>query len=78
MGKSDFIWRCQLGISGANHKESEASQIILVVKNLPADTGDIRDVSSIYGLGRSPGIGSGNPLQYSCRENPMAEKPGWL
>ena len=43
----------------------------LVVKNLPANAGDIRDVGLIPGLGRSPGGGHGNPLQYSCRENPM-------
>ena len=40
-------------------------------KNLPANVGDIRDVSSIPGLGRSPGGGYGNLLQYSCLENPM-------
>ena len=44
----------------------------LVVKNPPADTGDVRDTSSIPGLGRSPGEGNGNPSQYSCLENPMA------
>ena len=48
-----------------------ASQVALVVKNLPANTGDIRDVSSTPGLERSPGEGNGNPLQYSCLENPM-------
>ena len=42
----------------------------LVVKNLPANAGDIRDVGSIPGSGRSPGVGHGNPLQYSCLENP--------
>ena len=42
-----------------------------VVKNPPASTGDARDVDSIPGLGRSPGEGNGNPLQYSCLENPM-------
>ena len=41
-----------------------------MVKNPQADTGDIRDSSSIPGLGRSPGEGNGNPLQYSCLENP--------
>ncbi len=40
----------------------------LVVKNLPANAGD---VGSIPGSGRSPGEGNGNPLQYSCLENPM-------
>ena len=43
----------------------------LVVKNLPANTGDIRDVGSIPGSGGSPGVGNGNPNQYSCLENPM-------
>ena len=42
-----------------------------MVKNLPANAGDVRDVGSITGLGRSPGGGHGNPLQYSCLENPM-------
>ena len=42
-----------------------------VVKNLPAKAGDARDVGSIPGSGRSPGAGNGNPLQYSCLENPM-------
>ena len=43
----------------------------LVVKNPPANTGDIRDAGSIPGLGRFPGGGHGYPLQYSCLENPM-------
>ena len=41
------------------------------VRNLPANAGDIRDTGSIPVLGRSPGGGHGNPLQYSCLENPM-------
>ena len=52
--------------------------MILVVKNLPASAGDIRDVGSIPGSGRSPGGENGNPLQYSCLENPMDEEPGEL
>ena len=47
-----------------------ASQVMLVVKNLLANAGDIRDLGSILGLGRSPRGGHGNPLQYSCLENP--------
>ena len=43
----------------------------LVAKNLPANTGDIRDMGRIPGLGRSPGGGHGNSLQYSCLENSM-------
>ena len=48
-----------------------ASQVALVVKNLPANARDIRDTGSIVGLGRSHGEGNGNPLQYSCLESPM-------
>ena len=48
-----------------------ASQVALVVKNLPANAGDVRDVRSVLGSGRSPGGGHGNPLRYSCLENPM-------
>ena len=50
----------------------------LVVKNPPAKAGDLRDRSSILGLGRSPGGGHGNPLQYSCLENPMDRGAWWL
>ena len=42
-----------------------------MAKNLPANTGDIGEVGSTPGLGRSPGVGNGNPLQNSCLENPM-------
>ena len=49
----------------------------LVVKNLPANAGDKRDAGSISGLGRSPGEGHGNPLQYSCLENPMDREAWW-
>ena len=48
-----------------------ASQVALIVKNPLASAGDIRDVGLIPGLGRSPGGGYGNLLQYSCLENPM-------
>ena len=50
--------------------------VALVVKNLPANAGDVREVRSIPGLGRSPGGGNGNPLQYSCLENPM-DRGAW-
>ena len=46
----------------------------LVVKNLPANAGDIRDMGSTTGLGRCPGGGNGNPLQYSCLENPHEQR----
>ena len=48
-----------------------ASQVALVLKNPSANEGDIRDTALIPGSGRSPGGGQGNPLQYSCLENPM-------
>ena len=53
-----------------------ASQVALVVKNLPAITGDIRDMGSIPGLGRFPEEGHGNPLQHSCLENPV-DRGAW-
>ena len=52
------------------------SEVVLVVKDLPANAGDIRNVGLIPGLGRSPRIGNGNPLQYTCRGNPM-ERGAW-
>ena len=48
-----------------------------MVKNLPASAEDIRDVGLIPGLGGSPGEGHGNPLQYSCLENPMDREAWW-
>ena len=53
-----------------------ASQAVLVVKNLPANARDKRALRSIPELGRSPGGGYGNPLQYSCLENPM-DRGAW-
>ena len=55
-----------------------ASQVALVLKNLPAKTGDIRDTGLIPGWGRPPGGGHGNPLQYSCQRIPWTEEPGRL
>ena len=50
---------------------------MLVVKSPAANSGDKRDAGVIPGTGRSPGGGQGNPLQYSCRENPMDRGDGW-
>ena len=47
-----------------------------MVKNPPANAGDIKDVGSVPGLGRSSGGVHGNPLQYSCLENPM-DREAW-
>ena len=49
----------------------------LVVKNLPANAGDAKDVGLIPGSGRSPAGGHGNPLQYSCLEDPMDRGAWW-
>ena len=54
-----------------------ASQVALVIKNPPANAGDIRDMGSIPGLGGSPGGENGNPLQYSCLENAMDRGAWW-
>ena len=51
-----------------------ASQVVLLVKNPPANAEDIRDAGSMPGLGRSPGGGHDNPLQYSCQENPHGQR----
>ena len=53
------------------------SQVALEVKNLPANARDIRDTGSIPGSGRFPNGGHGNPLQYSCLENPMDRGACW-
>ena len=49
----------------------------LVVKNLPANAGDVRNAGLIPGLGRSPGEGNSNPLQYCCVENLMDRAAWW-
>ena len=52
-------------------------QVVLVVKNLPANAGDLRDMDSIPGSGRYPGGGHGNLLQCSCLENPIIRGAWW-
>ena len=54
-----------------------ASQVLLVVKNPPANARDAKDAGSVSGLGRYPAIGKGNPLQYSCLENFMDRGALW-
>ena len=48
-----------------------------MVKNLPASSGDVKDMGSIPGLGRFPGEGHGDPLQYSCLKNPIDRGAWW-
>ena len=59
------------------HRLSGASQVVLVVKNLPASAGDLKDAGSIPRSGRSAGEEHSNPLQYSCLENPMDRGAWW-
>ena len=54
--------------------KSRASQVVIVVKNPPANSGDTREASLIPGSGRSPERGHDNPLQYSCLENPHGQR----
>ena len=54
-----------------------ASQVVLMVKTLPANAGDMKDPGLIPGSGKSPGGGYGNPLQYSCLENPKDRGAWW-
>ena len=63
-------------IQSFNKQEARASQVAPMVKNPPANAGDITDVGLIPELGRSPGEGHGNPLQHSCLENPM-DRGAW-
>ena len=62
---------------GADSIRARASQVVLVVKTPPADAGDVRDVGSIPGLGRSLEGRHGNPFQYACLENPMDRGAWW-
>ena len=50
---------------------TSSSQVVLVVKNPPADAAAVKDLDSVPGSGRSPEGGHGNPLEYSCLENPV-------
>ena len=73
-GRASHGSRAGSGIRSTHTRR--ASQVARVVKNSPANAGDVRDASSIPALGRSPGGGHGNPLQYSCLENPM-DRGAW-
>ena len=53
------------------------SQVVLVVKNPPANARDATDMDLIPGFGRSPGEGNGNPFQYSCQENSVDRGTWW-
>ena len=59
------------------YSDCRASHVVLVVKNPPANAGDIRDARLIPGSGRSPGEGYGTPLQYSCLDNSRDRGAWW-
>ena len=63
-----------LQIFMVKYMQKQASQVVLMVKNLPTKARDSREKISIPGSGRSPGGGHGNPLQCSCLENPTDRK----
>ena len=80
---SNFIFRILLHVTLILYFKYEyqfiqipASQVALMVKNLPANARDMRDSGAIPGSGRAPGGGHGNPLQFSCLENPM-DRGAW-
>ena len=69
-------WETQLKKIPISYSELGVSQVVLVVKNLLANAGDIRDMGSIPRPGKSPGIENGNSLQYLCLQNPM-DRGAW-
>ena len=83
LGNYMGLGSCVLGLGGRDQyilfllsQSSWASQVALVVKNSPDNAGDLKDEGSIPGSGRFPREGNGNPLQYSCPENPM-DRGAW-
>ena len=67
----------QANFASSSYSAIIASQVALLVKDLPASTGDAKDAGSIPGSGRSPEVGNGNPLQYPCLDNPMDRGTRW-
>ena len=74
----NYLCSIQLHFSVPHFPYSKVTPDGSVVKNLPDNAGDSRDMGSIPGSGRFPGEGNGNPLQHSCLENPWTEEPGGL
>ena len=66
---ADFVFSFPMFLNGDLHQKD--FPVGTVVKNLPDNAGDARDMGSVPGWGRSPGEGNDNPLQYSCLENSM-------
>ena len=72
-----FLLTAEILLDERASSKNGASQVVLVVKNPPANMGHARVVGLIPGLGRSPGEGNGNPLQYFCLEHPMDRGAWW-
>ena len=74
-------WTCSrlfvIGSLGVLRDFLGTSPVALVVKNLPASVGEVRDVGSILGSGKCPGVGNGNPLPSSGLENPLDRGVWW-
>ena len=83
--KAEQLWRevelsktvHLLYLSANRQPDLGPSQVALVLKKPPANVGDVREMCLIPVLGRSPAVGHGNPLQYSCLENPMDRRAWW-
>ena len=71
------MWTCVGKVMSLLYNMLSRWVVALVVKNPPASAGDPRGWVSVPGPGRSPGEGHGNPLQYSCLENPMDRRAWW-
>ena len=71
-----FVALCHIPLFCILKDLMRLSQVVLVVKKLPANAGNVRGVDLIPGLGRSPRGEHGNPLQYSCLDNPM-DRGAW-
>ena len=69
-----FSWICRTYAAAVGHG---ASQVMLVIKSPPANAGDLKNVGSVPGWGRSHRAGHGSPFQYSCPENPMDRGAWW-
>ena len=67
----------QICTTMACSKVTQASQVAPVIKNPAGNAGDARDLSAISGLGKAPAGGNGNPLRYSCLENPIGRRAWW-
>ena len=77
LNKGQKLYGCTHAYTHTHTHTYTASQVVLVVKNLPANAVDMRDLGLIPESGRCPGGGYDNPLQYSCWENPVDRGAWW-